>query len=165
MSTIPPQTTISEVTPAAAAAAAAAPVAPAEVETEAPATVAVAAAVPGTKADPISHSRKAGLFFPVGRIHRYLKASHDGPVSKDAAVYVAGALEYLTNEVLELAGHEAHGLKRKTITERSISLAFQKDEDLNKVLGHKTTIAGGGVLPDPRFLRKSKKITKKHSSA
>ena len=51
----------------------------------------------------VSRSSKAGLQFPVGRIHRHLKqrVTAKGRVGATAAVYSAAILEYLTAEVSE----------------------------------------------------------------
>merc|ERR1712227_408803 len=51
----------------------------------------------------ISRSAKAGLQFPVGRIHRFLKqrVHQNGRVGATAAVYSAAILEYLTAEELD----------------------------------------------------------------
>ena len=59
----------------------------------------------GDKKKPTSRSVKAGLQFPVGRIHRFLKKGHYADkIGAGAPVYLAAVLEYLSAEVLELAG-------------------------------------------------------------
>ncbi len=96
----------------------------------------------------VSKSSKAGLQFPVGRISRFLKkGKYAERVGAGAPVYLAAVLEYLTAEVLELAGNAARDNKKTRIIPRHIQLAIRNDEELSKLLGE-VTIAAGGVLPN-----------------
>ncbi|NXL29219.1 H2A1 protein, partial [Glaucidium brasilianum] len=86
-------------------------------------------------------SARAGLQFPVGRVHRLLRrgnyASRIGP---GAAILLAAVLEYL------MAGNAARENKKARILPRHIQLAVRNDDELNKLLSS-VTIAQGGVIP------------------
>ncbi|KAJ3352006.1 Histone H2AX [Entophlyctis luteolus] len=117
-----------------------------------------------------SRSSRAGLQFPVGRIHRLLRKGNyaqrvgaGAPVCKFLAHPIlsavaqfdfvnsfpdlAAVLEYLGAEILELAGNAARDNKKTRIIPRHLQLAIRNDEELNKLLGN-VTIAQGGVLPN-----------------
>ena len=95
-----------------------------------------------------TRSAKAGLQFPVGRMARYLRQGGFAKrVGAGAPVYMAAVLEYLTAELLELAGNAAKDNKRSRVTPRHIQLAIRNDEELNKFLSG-VTVAQGGVLPN-----------------
>ncbi|XP_067884587.1 histone H2A-like [Heterodontus francisci] len=95
-----------------------------------------------------TRSSRAGLQFPVGRVHRLLRnGNYAERVGAGAPVYVAAVLEYLTAEIHELAGNAARDNKRSRIIPRHLQLAVRNDEELNKLLGG-VTIAQGEVLPN-----------------
>nr|8UQ8_A Chain A, E3 ubiquitin-protein ligase RNF168,Ubiquitin-conjugating enzyme E2 D3,Histone H2B type 2-E,Histone H2A type 1-B/E [Homo sapiens]8UQ8_a Chain a, E3 ubiquitin-protein ligase RNF168,Ubiquitin-conjugating enzyme E2 D3,Histone H2B type 2-E,Histone H2A type 1-B/E [Homo sapiens] len=90
-----------------------------------------------------TRSSRAGLQFPVGRVHRLLrKGNYSERVGAGAPVYLAAVLEYLTAEILELAGNAARDNKKTRIIPRHLQLAIRNDEELNKLLG-RVTIAQG----------------------
>ena len=86
------------------------------------------------RAKAISRSAKAGLQFPVSRVHRYLRqATHHYRIASGAPVYQAAVMEYLTAEILELAGNAARDNKKTRIIPRHILLAVANDEELHQV--------------------------------
>jgi histone H2A len=113
----------------------------------------------------VSRSSRAGLTFPVGRVSRFLRQGRYAQrIGGGAPVYMAAVLEYLTAEVLELAGNAAKDNKKSRIIPRHIQLAVRNDEELNKLMSG-VTIAAGGVLPNIHavLLPKNKGDKKKKS--
>ncbi|MEE6468316.1 hypothetical protein FKM82_008255 [Ascaphus truei] len=107
-----------------------------------------------------SKSSKAGLAFPVGRIHRLLKkGNYAERIGSGSAIYLAAALEYMCAEVLELSGNAARDNKKARILPRHIQLAVRNDEELNKLFAG-VTIAEGGVLPNIQAQLLQKKTSK-----
>ncbi|XP_078284232.1 histone H2A-like [Rhinoraja longicauda] len=93
------------------------------------------------KAKAKSRSSRAGLQFPVDRVHRLLrKGNYAERVGAGAPVYLDAVLEYLAAEILELAGNAARDNKKSRIIPRHLQLAVRNDEELTKLLG--------GVLPN-----------------
>ncbi|KAF7843082.1 putative histone H2A.3 [Senna tora] len=107
-----------------------------------------------------TRSSKAGLQFPVGRVARFLKSGkYAERVGAGAPVYLAAVLEYLSAEVLELAGNAARDNKKTRIVPRHVQLAVRNDEELSRLLGS-VTISSGGVLPNIHHMLLPNKIAK-----
>uniref|UniRef100_A0A146ZCZ2 Histone H2A n=1 Tax=Fundulus heteroclitus TaxID=8078 RepID=A0A146ZCZ2_FUNHE len=81
-------------------------------------------------------------------MHRMLRTGGFAErIGAGAPVYVAAVLEYLSAEILELAGNAARDGKKSRVIPRHIQLAIRNDEELNKLL-ERVTISQGGVLPN-----------------
>jgi len=87
----------------------------------------------------ISVSRTSKIFYP------YVQGSG---IRKGvgAAIYLAAALEYITSEILELAGNVSRDNKVTRIKPRHINLSVSNDEELNKMF--QNTVMQGGVIPN-----------------
>lgn len=113
------------------------------------------------RAKPKSRSQRAGLVFPVGRIHRILRnCNYAERIGGGAPVYLTAVLEYISAEILELAGNAARDNKRTRVIPRHLQLAIRNDEDLIRLL-HGVTISQGGVLPNIHAVLLPKKTVKK----
>jgi len=104
-----------------------------------------------------TRSQRAGLAFSISRIENIMrgqKKTGGDKTSKDrvgsgSAIYLTAVVEYLTAEILELAGNAARDNGLVRIKPRHIMLAIRNDEELNK-LAHDMgiIIVDGGVLPN-----------------
>lgn len=83
----------------------------------------------------VSRSRRAGLCFPVGRIHRHLKRRIPRKrIGGTAVVYLAAILEYLTHEVLDLAGEAVKMMNQRRMTPRHLQFAIRGDDELDALV-------------------------------
>lgn len=100
----------------------------------------------GSKKQAVSKSKKAQTLFPIGRLNRYLRQGRFGErLGGTAGAFMAAVLEYLTAEILELAGDLCLEDKMKTIKPKHINLGIRSDSELAKLVAH-TQIAEGGQL-------------------
>ena len=83
-----------------------------------------------------SASDRAGVKFPISRLAKFAKkGKYADRVGQGVPVFMAGVLEYLTFELLELASNKAGENKRsKSIMPRHIMLAIKSDAEFNKFL-------------------------------
>jgi len=92
----------------------------------------------------VSKSVKAGTTFPVGRLNRYLKQGrYSNRYGGSAGAFMAGVLEYLTAEILELAGDLCTQDKMKTIKPKHINLGIRSDSELTKLITNVQIMEGG----------------------
>ena len=114
----------------------------------------------GSKQNRISKSNRSGLEFSISRIESILRnqvlRKHNN-LSQTASVYLAGVLEYLTAEILELAGNAARDNKRSRIIPRHIFLAIMNDEELGELFARQPILGVGTIQGIHSILNSSKK--------
>ncbi len=117
-------------------------------------------AIAGTQGKPVSKSARASLVMPVARIGGFMKYKAGGyRQGAGGPVYMASVVEYLTAEILELAGNVARDGKRKTISSRHIFLAVKHDDDLQKLF--ENVQISNDVVPSIHSFFFPKTLTKK----
>ena len=120
--------------------------------------------VKATKAKGVSGQTKAGLIFAPARCNRIMRAGrYSDRVGKSAGVFMAGCIEYLVRELLEIAGDQAAEAKKSTIKPKHIGLAVRNDEELMKLMAMIQISEGGFKANINEFLlpkNKGKKAAK-----
>jgi histone H3/H4 len=111
-----------------------------------------------------SRQEKAGITFPPAQTEKFLRnfGYSKVMVTSHAPVFLAGALEYLTGEILESASVSAKQNKRVRITIRDLEIGIRTCEDLNRLfIQNKISLMGGGVIPFIHSSLMTKKARKK----
>jgi histone H3/H4 len=95
-----------------------------------------------------TRSIRAGLCFPVGTIHHYMKSKVERKIGKTAPIYLTAVVEYICAEILNLGGKAIGACKR--ITPKAIGVAIVADDELEQLFS-KCIIShsGSGSIRQP----------------
>nr|7D69_C Chain C, Histone H2A [Giardia intestinalis]7D69_G Chain G, Histone H2A [Giardia intestinalis] len=103
-----------------------------------------------------SRSARAGISFPIGRIHRHLREGRYAErISSDAPVYLAAVLENVVAEVFREACNHRDKKSQKRIVPNHILTALRKDKELATIFAN-VTIREGGVARSAKEGREGK---------
>ena len=95
----------------------------------------------------ITAAQRAGIVFPPARMMRLMRRDRlNERIGKPATVVMAAVIDYLAQEILEVAGDVALKAGKKRIIPRHVKLALSNDEELQKVCAN-CVIHEGGVNP------------------
>lgn len=84
-------------------------------------------------------SKRAGLIFPVKRLYNKIKSKFSGKrVSIKGCIELAGVLEYLTAELLDISGNVTYAQDKSIIIPRHMFLAVQEDKAYKLIFNHVT---------------------------
>ena len=94
----------------------------------------------------VSGATKAGLIVAPARCQRKMRGMRlAGSMGIGGGVFMAGVMQYLMSEILELSGEICQEKKKHLITPRHMQLATRGDEELNKMFAQ-TQISSGGQI-------------------
>ena len=121
---------------------------------------------PGRRSKPVAPARakavstatRADLLFAVPRVTKLMRRDRlAGTVGRSSGLVMAAVMEYLTSEVLELAGNLCQEGRRHRIKPRDLMLAIANDEELSKVVSG-AIFHESGVAPhvEPALLPQKK---------
>lgn len=101
-----------------------------------------------------SRSSRAGVVFPVARIHRYLRKnqSRNHRFNTSSAVFIAAVIEYLCAELLESTATEAIEKNKVRIIPRHLILALDKDEEMKELFK-------GVIIPEAGVVSRYQNVT------
>ncbi|XP_047572133.1 histone H2A-Bbd type 1 [Lutra lutra] len=98
----------------------------------------------------LSRSMRAELQFPVSRVDRLLREGcYAQRLSSSTPIFLTGILEYLTANILELAGQEACNNKKIRITPEHVQRALDNHQHLSRLFEDSACPQVEGV-PQPR---------------
>ena len=102
--------------------------------------------------------QRFGLVFAPSRCSRYMRERRlSKGNSPSSGIFMAGVLEYLSSELLELAGACCLEHKKKQIAPKHIQMAIRNDDELAKLMAHMVISDGGFKSHIESFLMPKKK--------
>lgn len=105
-----------------------------------------------------SRSARAGVIFPVGRIHRHLKEGRFAErISSDAPVFMAAVLQQVVEEVFKEAQTRKDNKTTKRLVPNNILTAIRRDKELNEIFKDIVIREGGVARTDKEKAEKGKK--------
>ena len=90
---------------------------------------------------------RASITIPPARMMKLMRRDRlNQRIGRDAGIFLAGVMDYLFQEILEISGNIALEGKKQRIIPRHIKLGLASDEELCKLTCN-TIINEGGVKP------------------
>ncbi|XP_052027562.1 histone H2A-Bbd type 1-like [Apodemus sylvaticus] len=88
--------------------------------------------------------------FSVSKIERLLQERNlPKRLNSSAPVFLAGVLEYVTSNILDLAGQEAHTSGKKLISPENLTTAVQNNEELRHLFKDNQYMIDATPTPGP----------------